>query len=122
MYAESRLKDGVAISGILLFIALLVPLSVASLQAITKMNKNLADLDLKQQLFENTRYDGKLIWKIDSIDYRMKQAVTGRVTALHSSPSFTEKNGYKFCARLYLNGDGVGKCSHVYVSSSTNKR
>ena len=82
-------------------------------EQITKMNKNLADLDLKQQLFENTSYDGKLIWKIDSIDYRMKQAVTGRVTALHSSPSFTEKNGYKFCARLYLNGDGIGKRSHV---------
>ena len=28
-------------------------------EQITKMNKNFADLDLKQQLFENTSYAGK---------------------------------------------------------------
>ena len=39
--------------------------------------------------------------------------MTGQVTALHSAPCFTDRYGYKFCARLYLYGDGIGKCTHV---------
>ncbi|XP_057315097.1 TNF receptor-associated factor 3-like isoform X2 [Hydractinia symbiolongicarpus] len=79
----------------------------------TDINEKIATLDLKQQLGENTTYDGKILWKIDNFSYRMQQAVTGRVTALHSAPCFTSRYGYKFCGRLYLNGDGMGKCSHV---------
>ena len=90
------------------------PIDVTRLSTdVARMNKSIADLDLRQQLFENTNYDGKLVWKIDNIESRMQQAKTGRVTALHSAPAFTERHGYKFCARLYLNGDGLGKCSHV---------
>ena len=80
---------------------------------VVQLNKNFADLDLRQQLFEHTNYNGKLLWKIDHINSRIQKAVTGRVTTLHSAPVFTIKFGYKFCARIYLNGDGIGKCTHV---------
>uniref|UniRef100_A0A7M5WZX4 MATH domain-containing protein n=1 Tax=Clytia hemisphaerica TaxID=252671 RepID=A0A7M5WZX4_9CNID len=87
---------------------------------VTQMNKtvsnithNLADVDLRHQLHENTTFDGHMIWKIDNFETRYQQAVIGKTTALHSAPSFTSRYGYKFCARLYLNGDGMGKGTHV---------
>ena len=63
------------------------------------MSANLADLELKLQLLENTSYNGYQLWKIDSVEYRMNQAVTGKVTALHSAPSYQTRGGYKFCSR-----------------------
>jgi hypothetical protein len=80
---------------------------------IETMNRRLSDLDLRQQLSENTSHNGKLIWKIDNITHRVQQALTGTVTALHSAPTFTERHGYKFCGRLYLNGDGIGRDTHI---------
>ncbi|XP_057295211.1 TNF receptor-associated factor 2-like isoform X2 [Hydractinia symbiolongicarpus] len=77
------------------------------------LNKNISDFDLRQQLLENTNYKGRILWKIDQLQQRMQLALIGRVTALHSAPAFTQKYGYKFCGRVYLNGDGIGKCSHV---------
>jgi len=80
---------------------------------IGECGKNLSELDLKVQLMDNTTYDGCLIWKIDNFKQRLQQAIIGKVTALHSAPAFTEKYGYKFCARLYLNGDGMGRNTHM---------
>ena len=77
------------------------------------ISQNLSDVDLRHQLHENTTYTGHMIWKIDNFGQRYEQAVIGKTTALHSAPSFTDKYGYKFCARLYLNGDGMGKGTHV---------
>lgn len=80
---------------------------------ITNISQNLSDVDLRHQLHENTIYNGHMIWKIDNYEHRYQQALIGKTTALHSAPSFTEKYGYKFCARLYLNGDGMGKGTHM---------
>ena len=77
------------------------------------LSANVSELDLKQQLMENSSYDGKLLWKIDNYSLRLNQAFTGKVTALHSAPCFTSKYGYKFCTRLYLNSDGMGRGSHM---------
>ena len=35
------------------------------------------------------------------------------MTVLHSAPCYTNRFEYKFCSRLYLNGDGVGKCEYL---------
>lgn len=78
-------------------------------------SSNLADMELKLQLLENTSYNGRQLWKIDNFKYRMSQAEKGKITALHSAPSFTEVFGYKFCTRLYLNGDGIGKNTHLSI-------
>ena len=80
---------------------------------ISSLTKQLSDLQIRQQLLENTSFDGKLVWKIDNVTTRIRQAVSGHVIALHSPPAFTERYGYKFCARLYLNGDGLGKGTHI---------
>lgn len=77
------------------------------------LNQNISDLNLRQQLYENTSYNGRLLWKIDDVVKRLDKAKNGKITALHSAPTFTEVYGYKFCGRLYLNGDGVGKCTHI---------
>ena len=81
--------------------------------SIELLNQNISDLNLRQQLYENTSYNGRLVWKIDGIAKRLDNAITGKITALHSAPTFTDVYGYKFCGRLYLNGDGVGRCTHV---------
>ncbi|XP_057295098.1 TNF receptor-associated factor 3-like [Hydractinia symbiolongicarpus] len=82
---------------------------------VESMNRKMDHLSLKQQLFENVTYDGRILWKIDKVQHRIQQAIAGNVTALHSAPAFTEKYGYKFCGRLYLDGDGMGNRTHVSV-------
>jgi len=58
-------------------------------------------------------YDGSLVWKMS--DYaKWKQAAVNRTTLSLYSPSFyTSKFGYKMRARVYLNGDGLGKNTHL---------
>jgi len=74
---------------------------------------DISDLDMRVQLHENTTFNGHLLWKINNIQKRRNEAITGKVTALHSAPCFTHQYGYKFCLRVYLNGDGMGKGSHL---------
>ena len=77
--------------------------------------QNLKDLDLQFKLHVNATFNGNLIWKIDQYAERMSQAIIGKTTALHSAPSYTHHQGYKFCFRIYLNGDGMGKGTHISV-------
>ncbi|XP_065054907.1 TNF receptor-associated factor 3-like isoform X1 [Rhopilema esculentum] len=73
----------------------------------------IAELNLKLQLLESTSYDGKLLWKIDNYNRRKQDAITGKTPSLYSPPFYTSRFGYKMCARIYLNGDGQGKGSHI---------
>ena len=77
------------------------------------LSKSIADMDLKIQLQENKTLNGELIWKIDKIDLRMARARSGKVVALHSPPCYTKQYEYKYCTRLYLQGDGMGRSTHV---------
>ena len=77
------------------------------------LSKSIADMDLKIQLQENKTLNGELIWKIDKVDFRMAQARSGKVVALHSAPCYTKQYEYKYCTRLYLQGDGMGRSTHV---------
>ena len=77
------------------------------------LSKSIADMDLKIQLQENKTLNGELIWKIDKVDFRMAQARSGKVAALHSAPCYTKQYEYKYCTRLYLQGDGMGRSTHV---------
>ena len=82
-------------------------------RAVSELTNDLTDLDLKFQLHENSTQDGHLIWKINDFEDRTENAVIGKIRALHSAPCFTEKYGYKFCLRLYINGDGMGRGIHL---------
>ncbi|XP_006812485.1 TNF receptor-associated factor 3-like [Saccoglossus kowalevskii] len=73
----------------------------------------LAEQDLRFQVLETACYDGKLIWKIKNFARRKQEALTGKTLSLYSQPFYTSNHGYKMCARVYLNGDGMGKGTHM---------
>ena len=75
----------------------------------------MADLDLKAQLQKSKTINGEFIWKIDKIDFRMAQAKSGKITVLHRAPCYTKQYEYKYCLWLYLQGDGMGRSTHVSV-------
>ncbi|XP_035665780.1 TNF receptor-associated factor 2-like [Branchiostoma floridae] len=60
-----------------------------------------------------TSYDGILTWKITDFTRKRHDAITGKTTFIYSPYFFTSRTGYKMCARIYLNGDGMGKGTHV---------
>ncbi len=71
------------------------------------------DQELRIQLLERATYNGVLLWKIDEFERRRREAVDGVTLSLYSTPFYTSRHGYKMCARVYLNGDGMGKGSHL---------
>ncbi|XP_006816126.2 TNF receptor-associated factor 3-like, partial [Saccoglossus kowalevskii] len=73
----------------------------------------LAEQDLRFQVLETASYDGILIWKIKDFARRKREALSGMTLSLYSQPFYTSKYGYKMCARVYLNGDGMGKGTHM---------
>ncbi|XP_068616354.1 TNF receptor-associated factor 3, partial [Brachionichthys hirsutus] len=95
--------------------------TLASLE--TQMNRHddmlsvhdirLADMDLRFQVLETASYNGTLIWKIRDYKRRKQEAVAAKTLSLYSQPFYTGYFGYKMCARVYLNGDGMGKGTHL---------
>ena len=78
-------------------------------------NVTLADLEeyIRQQEFSS--YDGQLLWKITEFARRRNEAVSGQQVSFYSPCFFTSRYGYKMCARIYLNGDGMGRGTHISV-------
>ena len=78
-------------------------------------NVTLADLEeyVKQQEFSS--YDGQLLWRIPDYARKRNDAVTGQQVSFYSPCFFTSRYGYKMCARIYLNGDGMGKGTHISI-------
>ena len=56
---------------------------------------------------------GQLMWKITNVHERIQEAKSGRQTSFYSPPFYTHKNGFKVCLRIYLNGDGNGRNTHI---------
>ena len=71
------------------------------------------DLALSIQSLQATNYNGFYVWKIPDLTRRRRDAVLGKTVSLYSAPFFTSRHGYKICLRVYLNGDGSGRGSHV---------
>ena len=78
-------------------------------------NVTLADLEeyVRQQEFSS--YDGQLLWKISEYARKRNDAVSGQQVSIYSPCFFTGRYGYKMCARIYLNGDGMGRGTHISV-------
>ncbi|XP_022798755.1 TNF receptor-associated factor 2-like [Stylophora pistillata] len=78
-------------------------------------NVTLADLEeyVKQQEFSS--YDGQLLWKISDYARKRNDAVTGQQVSFYSPCFYTSRYGYKMCARIYLNGDGMGRGTHISI-------
>ena len=64
---------------------------------------------------ELSTYDGQLLWKINEFARRRNEAVSGQQVSFYSPCFYTSRNGYKMCACIYLNGDGVGQGTHISV-------
>ena len=57
--------------------------------------------------------DGTLMWKISNLAQQRQDAVSGCHTSFYSPSFYTSRYGYKMCARIYLNGDDLGRVTHI---------
>ena len=74
---------------------------------------DLADKQLRLEAIESTSYDGTFVWRLTDFRRRRQDSISGRTPSLYSPPFYTSKSGYKVCARIYLNGDGSGRGTHI---------
>ncbi|XP_046855193.1 TNF receptor-associated factor 3-like [Xenia sp. Carnegie-2017] len=58
-------------------------------------------------------YNGTSLWMVDNIKKKRQDAINGIKTALYSPPFYSSQYGYKMCAKIYMNGDGFGKGTHL---------
>ncbi|XP_074779542.1 TNF receptor-associated factor 2 isoform X3 [Athene noctua] len=73
----------------------------------------MAEMEEKIRNMEASTYDGIFIWKITEFARKRQEAITGRSPAIFSPAFYTSKYGYKMCLRVYLNGDGTGRGTHL---------
>lgn len=82
-------------------------------QLLEDLQTNYTNLMLIVQSLQATSYNGKYIWKIPEVARRSREAKEGKTLSLYSAPFYTSRHGYRMCLRLYLNGDGTGKGTHL---------
>ena len=80
---------------------------------IQEFQDSFQELALLVQTLQATSYNGQFIWKIPEVERRRDEAVRGRTISLYSAPFYTSRFGYKLCLRLYMDGDGSGKGTHL---------
>ncbi|CAG5133598.1 unnamed protein product [Candidula unifasciata] len=73
----------------------------------------LADVEMRLAAQELARYDGTILWKVSGFEGKKREAISGQTTSLYSPAFYSGPCGYKMCARIYPNGDGIGKGSHI---------
>ncbi|XP_046860118.1 TNF receptor-associated factor 3-like [Xenia sp. Carnegie-2017] len=73
----------------------------------------IADHDVKLNMLDSTSYEGTFIWKIEDFGRISNDAQTGRSLSIYSPQFYVGRYGYKVCARVYPNGDGMGKNTHL---------
>ncbi|CAF3084046.1 unnamed protein product [Rotaria sp. Silwood2] len=77
------------------------------------LQQDVASLKQKVDDMQYVSYDGTLIWKITSFHEKMMDAQSERQTSIYSPPFYSSPTGYKMRARLYLNGDGNARRTHM---------
>ena len=71
------------------------------------------ELSLKCEILQVRTTNGVFIWRVNDIKRRHREAKDGITYSLFSPPFLTSSHGYRMCLRMYLNGDGEGKGTHV---------
>ena len=84
-------------------------------ESITRHAIAIDEVRLRQDVIDVKTTNGVFIWKIPDVRRRYKDAVERKTISLYSPPFYTSPHGYRMCIRAYLNGDGIGKGSHVSV-------
>ncbi|XP_064147585.1 TNF receptor-associated factor 1 isoform X2 [Loxodonta africana] len=101
-------------------------------QTLAQKDQALGKLEQSLHLMEEASFDGTFLWKITNVTRRCHESACGKTISLfspvpssafssclcadssfHISAFYTAKYGYKLCLRLYLNGDGTGKRTHL---------
>lgn len=59
--------------------------------------------------------DGTYLWKITDFTQKLADAISEKQTSIYSPPFYSSPNGYKMCMRLYLQGDGQARRTHLSV-------
>ena len=80
---------------------------------IQQIQEGFGEMALMVQTLQATSYSGVFIWKIPEVQRRRGEARSGRTVSLYSAPFYTSRHGYKMCLRLYMDGDGSGKGTHL---------
>ncbi|NXG77874.1 TRAF2 factor, partial [Baryphthengus martii] len=89
-------------------------LKIAELhRCLTQKDAGLSSLHKTLLFSEQASYDGVFLWKITDVGRKLQDSVTGKTASLYSPAFYTAKYGYKVCLRVYLNGDGTGKGTHL---------
>ncbi|CAF3606472.1 unnamed protein product [Adineta steineri] len=74
------------------------------------------NIELVKQNIEQNQHvstDGTLTWRIDRVAEKMSDAVSERQTSIFSPIFYSSPYGYKMRARLYLQGDGTARRTHL---------
>ncbi len=89
------------------------PAVVKAESAVQHLQEGFSEMALMVQTLQATSYSGVFIWKIPEIQRRRHEAKVGKTVSLYSAPFYTSRHGYKVCLRLYMDGDGSGKGTHL---------
>ena len=81
--------------------------------SVQQLQEGFGEMALLLQTLQATSYNGVFVWKIPDVRRRRQEAKAGRTISLYSAPFYTSRHGYKLCLRLYMDGDGSGKGSHL---------
>uniref|UniRef100_H3C931 TNF receptor-associated factor n=1 Tax=Tetraodon nigroviridis TaxID=99883 RepID=H3C931_TETNG len=82
-------------------------------RVIAMRDLQLSETEQMVRELQSCTYDGIFVWKISEFSRRRQEAVAGRTPAMFSPAFYSSKYGYKMCLRLYLNGDGTGRGTHL---------
>ncbi|XP_037114767.1 TNF receptor-associated factor 2-like isoform X2 [Syngnathus acus] len=74
---------------------------------------SIVEMEGKMRDMSAATYDGIFVWKICDFTKKRQDAIAGRAPAMFSPAFYTSKYGYKMCLRIYLNGDGTGRGTHL---------
>uniref|UniRef100_A0A7N6C3A0 TNF receptor-associated factor n=1 Tax=Anabas testudineus TaxID=64144 RepID=A0A7N6C3A0_ANATE len=74
---------------------------------------SIMEMEGKMRELSAATYDGVFVWKISDFTKKRQDAMAGRAPAMFSPAFYTSKYGYKMCLRIYLNGDGTGRGTHL---------
>ncbi|CAF0723645.1 unnamed protein product [Rotaria sp. Silwood1] len=68
---------------------------------------------MMMDLSSQSSNDGTFIWKITDVAQKINDSISERQTSIYSPPFYSSPTGYKMCMRLYFNGDGQARRTHL---------
>ena len=82
--------------------------------------KKVEQFAIKTMLFQSTTYNGSYLWKLDNFRARLMDALdtkrnTSKSLELFTPPLYTKRFGYKFCAKMILNGGATHEHISFYI-------